>query len=84
MHLADAFIQSDLQCIQAIHLSVCVFSGKNQSVVGHHLLPYGEINTVEVNGDQHQLFDYSILQNILFMFSRRNKLIQVKNDMRVS
>ncbi len=28
MHLADAFIQSDLQCIQAIHvLSVCVFSG---------------------------------------------------------
>ncbi len=25
MHLADAFIQSDLQCIQAIHvLSVCV------------------------------------------------------------
>ncbi len=29
MHLADAFIQSDLQCIQAIHfLSVCVFPGK--------------------------------------------------------
>ncbi len=28
MHLADAFIQSDLQYIQAIHLlSVCVFSG---------------------------------------------------------
>ncbi len=28
MHLADAFIQSDLQCIQAIHfLSVCVFPG---------------------------------------------------------
>ncbi len=28
MHLADAFIQSDLQCIQAIHfLSVCVFLG---------------------------------------------------------
>ncbi len=27
MHLADAFIQSDLQCIQAIiFLSVCVFS----------------------------------------------------------
>ncbi len=27
-HLADAFIQRDLQCIQAIHLlSVCVFSG---------------------------------------------------------
>ncbi len=26
MHLADAFIQSDLQCIQAMHfLSVCVF-----------------------------------------------------------
>ncbi len=26
MHLADAFIQSDLQCIQVIHfLSVCVF-----------------------------------------------------------
>ncbi len=29
MHLADAFIQSDLQSIQAIHfLSVCVFPGK--------------------------------------------------------
>ncbi len=28
MHLADAFIQSDLQCIQAVHvLSVCVFPG---------------------------------------------------------
>ncbi len=28
MHLADAFIQSDLQCIQAINfLSVCVFPG---------------------------------------------------------
>ncbi len=28
MHLADAFIQRDLQCIQAIHLlSVCVFPG---------------------------------------------------------
>ncbi len=27
-HLADAFIQSDLQCIQVIHLySVCVFPG---------------------------------------------------------
>ncbi len=27
-HLADAFIQSDLQCIEAIHfLSVCVFPG---------------------------------------------------------
>ncbi len=27
-HLADAFIQSDLQCIQAIHLlSLCVFPG---------------------------------------------------------
>ncbi len=27
MHLADAFIQSDLQCIQAIHvLSLCVYS----------------------------------------------------------
>ncbi len=26
MHLADTFIQSDLQCIQAMHfLSVCVF-----------------------------------------------------------
>ncbi len=28
MHLADAFIQSDLQCIPALHfLSVCVFPG---------------------------------------------------------
>ncbi len=28
MHLADAFIQSDLQCIQVIHvLSECVFPG---------------------------------------------------------
>ncbi len=28
MHLADAFIQSVLQCTQAIHLlSVCVFPG---------------------------------------------------------
>ncbi len=28
MHLANAFIQSDLQCIQAIHfLSVCMFPG---------------------------------------------------------
>ncbi len=28
MHLADAFIQSDLQSIQVIHvLSVCVFPG---------------------------------------------------------
>ncbi len=28
LHLADAFIQSDLQCIQAIRcLSVCVFPG---------------------------------------------------------
>ncbi len=28
MHLADAFIQNDLKCIQAIHfLSVCVLSG---------------------------------------------------------
>ncbi len=27
MHLADTFIQSDLQCIQAIHFSVCVFPG---------------------------------------------------------
>ncbi len=31
MHLADAFIQSDLQCNQAIHfLSVCVFPGNSQ------------------------------------------------------
>ncbi len=36
MHLADAFIQSDLQCIQAIHffLSVCVFPG----ILTHNLL----------------------------------------------
>ncbi len=35
MHLADAFIQSDLQCIQAIHvLSVCVFPGNRT----HNLL----------------------------------------------
>ncbi len=27
MHLADAFIQSDLQCIQSIHFSICVFPG---------------------------------------------------------
>ncbi len=29
LHLADAFIQSDLQCIQAIHffVSMCVFPG---------------------------------------------------------
>ncbi len=28
LHLADAFIQSDSQCIQVIHLlSVCVFPG---------------------------------------------------------
>ncbi len=28
LHLSDAFIQSNLQCIQAIHfLSVCVFPG---------------------------------------------------------
>ncbi len=28
LHLADTFIQSELQCIQVIHLlSVCVFSG---------------------------------------------------------
>ncbi len=28
MYLADAFIQSDFQCIQVIHvLSVCVFPG---------------------------------------------------------
>ncbi len=28
LHLSDAFIQSDLQCIQAIHvLSVCLFPG---------------------------------------------------------
>ncbi len=28
MHLADAFIQSDLHCIQTIHfLPVCVFPG---------------------------------------------------------
>ncbi len=26
MHLADAFIQSDLQCIQAIHLFYCFVS----------------------------------------------------------
>ncbi len=26
MHLADAFIQSDLQCIQAIHVSVSLLS----------------------------------------------------------
>ncbi len=30
LHLADAFIQSDLQCIQVIHfLSVCVSVVKN-------------------------------------------------------
>ncbi len=35
MHLADAFIQSDLQCIQAIHvLSQCVFLGNRT----HNLL----------------------------------------------
>ncbi len=35
MHLADAFIQSDLQCIQAIHVfSVCVFPGNRT----HNLL----------------------------------------------
>ncbi len=35
MHLADAFIQSDLQCIQAIHvLSLCVFPGNRT----HNLL----------------------------------------------
>ncbi len=28
LHLADAYIQSDLQCIRVIHFwSVCVFSG---------------------------------------------------------
>ncbi len=26
MHLADAFIQSDLQCIQAIHLFMSVYN----------------------------------------------------------
>ncbi len=37
MHLADAFIQSDLQYIQAIHLlSVCVLSGNRT----HNLLHF--------------------------------------------
>ncbi len=36
MHLADAFIQSDLQCIQAIHFFVCVFPGN--STHGHNEL----------------------------------------------
>ncbi len=35
LHLSDAFIQSDLQCIQAIHvLSLCVFPGNRT----HNLL----------------------------------------------
>ncbi len=34
MHLADAFVQSDLQCIQAIHLlSVCVPTKQVNSLV---------------------------------------------------
>ncbi len=33
MHLADAFIQSDLQYMQVIHvLSACVFPGKTQFI----------------------------------------------------
>ncbi len=34
MHLADAFIQSDLQCIQAIHffLLVHVFPGYTETI----------------------------------------------------
>ncbi len=34
MHLADAFIQSDLQWIQVIHvLSVCVIRGINKIII---------------------------------------------------
>ncbi len=42
VYLADAFIQSDLQCIQVIHfLSVCVFPGNRT----HNLDPLSHRNT---------------------------------------
>ncbi len=42
---------------------------KNQTVVGPHLLPYSERNTMDVNGD-HQLIT-SILQNIFYVQQKK-------------
>ncbi len=50
LHLSDAFIQSDLQCTQVIHLlSVCVFSGNrthNLLCCQHNALPLSHRDTM--------------------------------------
>ncbi len=65
MHLADAFIQSDLQCIQAINcLPVCVFPGNRCVSVSVQKVtlwrPY-----IEING--------KTIQSILFSFICQRK-----------
>ncbi len=60
MHLADAFIQSDLQCIQAIHfLSVCVFPGNRT----HNLCAANAMLYHQATGT---LYTIIIIKNHLF------------------
>ncbi len=54
MHLADAFIQSDLQCIQVIHfLSVHVLPGNRT----HNLWVVGSHNALTTEPQESQLWD---------------------------
>ncbi len=75
MHLADAFIQSDLQCIQAIHVFMCIPWESNPQPFA--LLTqcsttepqeHPDTPTVKVNVDQ-QMFGYPDSSKYLLLCS---------------
>ncbi len=81
MHLADAFIQSDLQCIQAIHfLSVYVFPGNQTHNVcaANAMLYHWATGTVQIrlhSGDAFSLWCHLNSESAL-----RNSLLKGMGD----
>ncbi len=75
MHLADAFIQSDLQCIQPIHfLSECVFPGNWT----HNLLSHRNIGLFIILSDSnsvHCLYLYVYIYIYIYIYIKSHPLI---------
>ncbi len=75
MHLADAFIQSDLQCIQAIHfflyIYIYIYIYKNADLLNFlQMKEFWKCVTVYTNYLVVQCFQLIIIRNIIIMITR--------------
>jgi len=80
MHLADTFIQSDLQCIQAIHFSICQYSSKNDNSIITYVYivpnPYEFLSSVQCRRCQAKWQPKSLFTFIVW----KTDIIQINGD----